>query len=456
MVDKRNKNKSLMVSSLVTLSVIAMLIASVPASAVTVSISGLSGSIKQGTSKTFLVTVTMENQDKFVPVSNITLSINGPTTKKWTFDPVCGILQSGDKNLTIKVISPPNTGHFGYGYGYGVDTVGYGYGYDSGYGYGYDSGYGYGYNFGYGYGYGYNNGQGGGRISFTYQVTLLTTDLAAGSYTATAFLNTGNPAKANFASPDTSFTIVPRNTQDKGSISGMKFNDSNADSIKDPWESGIESWTIKLIDSGGNVKTATTDANGNYSFSGLLEDNYTVAEVPMPGWTQTFPTGGVYTINLKPGENMTDADFGNFNGSLGIPEISGMKFNDSNGNGKKDPGEAGLADWLIKLNDSFGNTLTTITDSNGNYTFHLSDTDGGVGAGSNLRGLNYTVEEILKPGWTQTFPVNRTYNVQYRGEQNLQPLDFKDLDFGNTAGMPTGCKFPNSQHFRDYDIKSSE
>ncbi|VVB84177.1 SdrD B-like domain protein [uncultured archaeon] len=419
MVDKRNKNRSLVASSLVTLSVIAMLIASVPASAVTVSISGLSGSITQGTSKMFMVTVTMENPDKFVPVSNITLSIKGPTTKQWTFNPVCGILTSTDKNITVKVISPPNTGNLGHGYGYGVDTVGYGYGY----------------NFGYGYGYGYNNGQGGGRISFTYQVTLLTTDLAAGSYTATAYLNTGNPAKANFASSDTSFTIVPRNTQDKGNISGMKFNDSNADSIKNPWEPGLENWTIKLIDSGGNVETATTDANGNYNFSGLLEDNYTVAEVPMPGWTQTFPIGGVYTVNLKPGENMMNADFGNFNGSLGIPEISGMKFNDSNGNGKKDPGEAGLADWLIKLNDSFGNTLTTITDSNGNYTFHLSDTDGGIGAGSNLRGLNYTVAEVLKPGWTQTFPVNGTYNVQYMGEQNLQPLDFKDLDFGNTAGM---------------------
>ncbi len=205
MVGKRNKNRSLMVSSLVTLSVIAMLIVSVPANAVTVTIDGLSGSITQGTPKTFLVTVTMENPDKFVPVSNITLRINGPTTKQWTFDPINGMLtnQSSDKNITIKVISPPRTEQFGYGYGYGVDTVGYGYGY----------------NFGYGYGYGYNNGQGGGRISFIYHITLSTTDLAVGSYTATAFLNTGNPAKANFASSDTSFTLVSRSTQEKGNIS---------------------------------------------------------------------------------------------------------------------------------------------------------------------------------------------------------------------------------------------
>ncbi len=185
MVDKRNKNRTFVVSLLVTLSIISILIALVPANAVTVSIDGLSGSIMQGTPKTFMVTVTMESPDKFVPVSNITLRLNGPTTKQWTFDPVHGMLidPSDDKNITIKVISPPSTEQFGYGYG----------------------------NFGYGYGYGYGYGAGGGSISFIYQVTLSTTDLTPGNYTATAALNTANPAKANFASPSTSFTVVPQN-----------------------------------------------------------------------------------------------------------------------------------------------------------------------------------------------------------------------------------------------------
>ncbi len=197
MVDKRNKNRSLIVSAVVTVSVIAMLVlSSIPGSAVNVSIGGLSGTFTQGTPKTFLVTVIMENPDKFVPISNITLSINGPTTKQWTFNPISGMLTNpDDKNITVKRISSPDIGQLGagYGYGYGVDSAGYGYGY----------------NFGYGYGYGYNNGQGGEPVPLIYQVTLSTTDLAPGSYTATATLNTGNPAKANFASPSISFTVVP-------------------------------------------------------------------------------------------------------------------------------------------------------------------------------------------------------------------------------------------------------
>jgi hypothetical protein len=310
MVDKRNKNKSLVVSSLVTLSVIAMLIASVPASAVTVSISGLSGSITQGTPKTFLVAVTMDSPDKFVPVSNITLRINGPTTKQWTFDPIHGILtgQSSDKNITIKVISPPSKEQFGYGYGYGVDTVGYGYGYNFGYGYGYNFGYGYGYNFGYGYGYGYNNGQGGGRISFIYQITLLTTDLAAGSYTATAFLNTGNPAKANFASSDTSFTIVPRSIQEKGNISGFKINAANG--------MGLQGWTIRLIGIVGKGTgtrvirmDTTTNADGSYMFNDLPAGRYILREELQRGFV---PVGSpVKNIMLTLGENSMNNNFTN-------------------------------------------------------------------------------------------------------------------------------------------------
>lgn len=188
---KREK-KSFIPSTLITILIVAMLVMSGPAQAVTVSISGLSGSITQGTSKTFTITTTMENADTFVPISNISLNVNGPTTKNWTFNPFNGSIISGDSDISVSVTSAPSASQFGYGYGYGVDTV---------------SG-GFGYNFGSGYGYGYNFGQGGGNVSFTYQITLSTNNLAVGSYTATAYLNTGNQAKPNFASTSASFTIA--------------------------------------------------------------------------------------------------------------------------------------------------------------------------------------------------------------------------------------------------------
>jgi hypothetical protein len=54
---------------------------------------------------------------------------------------------------------------------------------------------------------------------------------------------------------------------------------------------GLSGWSVDL--SGSVTATALTDANGNYSFTGLPAGTYTVCEgMPMPGWTQTFPPIG--------------------------------------------------------------------------------------------------------------------------------------------------------------------
>ncbi len=86
-----------------------------------------------------------------------------------------------------------------------------------------------------------------------------------------------------------------------GEISGIKWNDLNNNGVKDANESGLADWTIYLdqnkngqLDAG--EKSTTTDANGNYKFTGLTAGAYTVAEVQKPGWTQTFPTAGQSTL----------------------------------------------------------------------------------------------------------------------------------------------------------------
>jgi hypothetical protein len=95
-------------------------------------------------------------------------------------------------------------------------------------------------------------------------------------------------------------------------ISGMKFNDLNANGIKDPGESGLANWTITLTAPGQEFPINTlTDGNGNYVFSGLAAGNYTVGEVLKTGWMQTAP-GGTYNVSLN-GIDATGKDFGNFN-----------------------------------------------------------------------------------------------------------------------------------------------
>src|SRR5659263_673999 len=93
-----------------------------------------------------------------------------------------------------------------------------------------------------------------------------------------------------------------------GSISGMKFNDLNNNSIKDTGEPGLEGSTILLTITGGSTATMTTDANGSYTFSNLTPGNYTVAEVIKPDWKQTFPANGTYNVTNAGGENLTGID----------------------------------------------------------------------------------------------------------------------------------------------------
>ena len=131
---------------------------------------------------------------------------------------------------------------------------------------------------------------------------------------------------------------------DSGMICGMKWEDLNGNGVKEPGEQLLAGWKIQATDvNTGQVYSAVTDAVGNYCFK-LPTGTYRVEEVLQAGWMQT---GGqpFYTLNVAGGQTITGIDFGNFkNGS-----IYGMKFNDHNGDGFKDPGDEGLPGWTICL-----------------------------------------------------------------------------------------------------------
>jgi protocatechuate 3,4-dioxygenase beta subunit len=232
----------------------------------------------------------------------------------------------------------------------------------------------------------------------------------------------------NFATPPT------------GSITGMKFNDLNGNGVKDAGEPGLASWTITLTDRNGVTTTQTTDGPGNYNFSGLSPGTYTVGEVLQPGWTQTAPFGGTYSVSLNLAENSNGNDFGNFE----LGEVHGKKFEDLNGNGVKDAGEPGLANWQIVLKDSKGNTVaTTTTDSNGNYNFT------GLFIGT------YTVSEVMPIGWIQTAPaISTTGSATYTESINKSGTVITGDDFGNfQLGKVYGQKFQdlNANGIKDTD-----
>jgi hypothetical protein len=142
----------------------------------------------------------------------------------------------------------------------------------------------------------------------------------------------------------------------------------------------------------GDVAT-TTDVNGNYDFPNLVPGLFHVREVVSSGTIEISPVGGVFNITIAAGQISAKNDF--INARLGM--ISGMKFNDLNGNGKNDTNikkgvvEPGLPGWTIVLTGPAGTVATsTVTDSAGNYSF------------GNVVPATYTLSEVMQAGWVQT------------------------------------------------------
>ncbi len=177
-------------------------------------------------------------------------------------------------------------------------------------------------------------------------------------------------------------------------INGLKFEDLDADGVRDLGEPGLANVIIQLRD-GANmpvkdlfnmtVKDVLTDANGKFAFANLKFGTYTVVEdlvntdtnldkvkdvidtiagiTVKQGLTPSTPTSKMVILDAKTPIN-TEVLFGNFiTGS-----IHGVKFHDLDGDGVFDDGEPRLGN--IKF-DLFKFIKTTVTvKATGGGTIH--------------------------------------------------------------------------------------
>ena len=94
-----------------------------------------------------------------------------------------------------------------------------------------------------------------------------------------------------------------------GSIYGTVYNDLNQDAVQEDGEPGLSTWTVQLLNSGGQViATTLSNAQGDYAFSNLLPGTYSVQEVLQSGWTET--TQALQTVTVQGGKDYR-FDFGN-------------------------------------------------------------------------------------------------------------------------------------------------
>lgn len=128
-----------------------------------------------------------------------------------------------------------------------------------------------------------------------------------------------------------------------GSFEGFVYKDLNGDGVREPDEPGIEGMTIKANDG----KEAVTDKQGFYELKSVTGKNAVLvmdsSKIPY-GFAPTNDVRREFPI--VQGETQ-QADFGLTPRS----EITGIIFNDLNGNGKYDATDVGVRKVRIKLED---------------------------------------------------------------------------------------------------------
>jgi len=225
---------------------------------------------------------------------------------------------------------------------------------------------------------------------------------------------------------------------EKGSITGLKFRDMNANGLKDPadttpWE-GI---TIQLKQGSTVVKTTTTGATGRFTFTGVEPGTYDVVEdlSLTPGaYTKasTIIAGVVVTSGAT--VNLDSTPFLNYE----KVSISGLRNEDLDADGVLEDKEPGVAEVTINLkrSNSVSDTIaikpativvdSVTTGSDGKFTF--ADVEPGI----------YDIEEVLDTGVFTKISTIITGVVVYSGQETVLEGDFF-LNY--RLGSITGYKY---------------
>lgn len=190
-------------------------------------------------------------------------------------------------------------------------------------------------------------------------------------------------------------------------ISGTIYNDTDGDGTRDAGEA-VQAGRVVFIDANSNgrydtgERTATANADGVYTFSGLANGTYRVAREPSSKLTFTAPTSGYHSVTIS-GASKSGYDFGSKPVAVTPPapttqihpapmptnlpaapkppavqkgrgSISGFIFNDTNLNGRYDGSDGVNVGYRVYLDLNRNgvhdrNEAATLTDANGAFQF---------------------------------------------------------------------------------------
>jgi protocatechuate 3,4-dioxygenase beta subunit len=194
-----------------------------------------------------------------------------------------------------------------------------------------------------------------------------------------------------------------------GRIEGTVWDDVNHDGIWDRGEPGAPRVLVKLYDAHQNLLASKhTGLIGTFAFTDLVPANYRLQFVTRHGTTfspqrpvldgQTVSQADPFTGTTAPITATSGETVRRFAGAYGESFdtlVSGVAWDDVDGDGIRDDGEPGLPGVEVQLLDfNHRPTATTLTQSNGRYEF--AELPPGV----------YSIE-VAAPEGTTISPMNR-------------------------------------------------
>lgn len=212
-------------------------------------------------------------------------------------------------------------------------------------------------------------------------------------------------------------------------VSGVVYSDVNEDGSLDGGDGLLAGRRVFLdLNENGNWDVGEpsdiTDAQGEYALTDIEPGDYRVAVVLNPDDTITEPVAGFYDISLAAGQFLTDQDFG----LVVSGSISGIVWEDMNGDGVQDPGDDGLEAVHVYIDENTNGSFdpgepSELTDATGAYTFS------GLAVGS------YEVRLNLAAGDTIIDPVGGVHIVAITSGLASSGNDFAVVQEITLGGM---------------------
>jgi hypothetical protein len=272
------------------------------------------------------------------------------------------------------------------------------------------------------------------------------TGLAAGTYRVGVVLPQGWQVTTNSGAIPAVTVAAGQNTAAAAigntfnAISGFVFSDTNGNGIQDSGEGPAIGQEL-FIDINGDGKldagdpTATTDANGNYRFTGIAAGTYAVDMVIPSGSHESLPPAGggqTVTVGNVPATSINFAiaaggPVGGIDGRLVVdPQGSGRT---EGGVGAPPVGQRVYLDLANSGNYQAGDP-TTATDAKGDYFF------------TNLADGTYTVRFVPARGYVQNYPAGNGGQTVVVDGQTVEGVALGEVKGGATgsANIPLAAE----------------